>query len=217
MGFDIDQLKTPDGDYDEEALGEYQNQLVDLFRESPEGLALRKTHDDAGYWVGLLVDFSYSYIGVSLSEMSVHDMEEVLTELFPRKVTIPPEEAREVVPELAAFWNYLKREYRMEQVDSILALLRKTEPGFPGIMNDPSRFGMAKSMMTMGMESGFDVMSEEGLADFMQHYNAQIANTPMEPQGVKNMLPPIGRKKAVVPPPAGTRNQRKRMRRRNRR
>ena len=52
MKFDIDQLKSRDGDYDEEGLRKYQNQLVDLFCESPEGLALRKTYDDADTGLG---------------------------------------------------------------------------------------------------------------------------------------------------------------------
>ena len=215
MKFDIRRLENLESDYDEKALEEYQDQLVALFRESPEGLALRETYANAGHWAGMLTHFAYSYLGISPSEMTVFETKEVVENLFPRKVTISPETADEIIPDLVAFWNYLKREYQLEQADDILVFLRKIEPGFPEIMNDPSRFGMAKSMMTTGVELGFDMTTQEGINAFMLHYNEHIANTPNEPAGVKAALPPIGQTRAAAPSPK-TRNQRKRMRRRRR-
>ena len=42
-------------------------------------------------------------------------------------------------------------------------------------MDNPANFGMAKSLVMMGMERGFDVRSEEGMNKWMATYNAELA------------------------------------------
>jgi len=41
-------------------------------------------------------------------------------------------------------------------------------------MNDPSRFGMAKSFFMMGQAAGFDMTTQEGAEAFMNWYNAMV-------------------------------------------
>lgn len=61
-----------------------------------------------------------------------------------------------------AFWEFLKREFNFKTADSILKYLRQIEPKFRNIMNDPSKFGMAKSFFQMGQAAGFDMTSQLG-------------------------------------------------------
>ena len=49
--------------------------------------------------------------------------------------------------------------------------LTKIEPEFNAIMNDSSKFGMAKSFITMGHKAGFDMTDQDQLNEFMQIYN----------------------------------------------
>ena len=56
-------------------------------------------------------------------------------------------------------------------------------------MNDPSRFGMAKSFFTMGKASGFDMTSEEGMGEFIQLYNASVAESLPDEGGFPGLLP----------------------------
>ena len=129
---------------------------------------------DAGSWAVDLMEFGCNYIGVLLTQMTAANVEEILTELLPRKVVLSsPDEAEEVVPDLLAFWKYLKREYELPNADSILKFLRKSQPGFPAIMNDTSRFGLARSLIEMGKEEGFDMTTEEGMAAFFEEFNAR--------------------------------------------
>ena len=82
-------------------------------------------------------------------------MRTVVTDLFPRKISLlSPEQANDVIPELLAFWNYLKREFHLPQADAILEFLREVEPDFPGMMNDPANFGMAKSFLRWARPPG---------------------------------------------------------------
>jgi len=64
---------------------------------------------------------------------------------------------------------------RFLTLDSILKYLNELKPKFRDIMNDPSKFGMAKSFFMMGQKAGFDMMTGKGLAEFSSHYNANIA------------------------------------------
>ncbi len=179
MTFDIHQLDDvdPGGDEAEAALEAYQDALLERFFASPEGQARHEADPDTGFWTEQFLFYGFAYLGAALPYVTLSDAREIVTELFPRKITIlSPEEADAAIPELIAFWLYLKREYQLPNADAILRFLRKIEPDFKDVMNDPARFGMAKSFFMMGQSSGFDMTSQEGLDAFMQAYNADLAN-----------------------------------------
>lgn len=177
MSFDIHQLAQLD-EWDENAFEEYSNTLVKLFLQSKEG----QTHleqfpeADTGFWASQLMHYGYNYLNVTLPQMSKADVEEIITELFPRKISLlSPEDAEDAIPELLAFWEYLKRKYALQQANAVLRFLRKIAPDFVNILNDPSKFGMAKSFVMMGHSAGFDMTKKEDIDEFMHLYNATIA------------------------------------------
>ena len=177
MDFDIHQLDRIDFESSEaeEAFGEFQDALLERFFQSPEGQQLLEAHPDAGFWSAQLMYYGYQYEGATLARMTAGDVRQVVTGLFPRKISLDsPDDADDAIPELVAFWEYLKREFHLAQADAVLKFLRGVAPRFTEMMNDPSNFGMAKSFFMMGRVSGFDMTSEEGAAAFMQAYNAGV-------------------------------------------
>lgn len=148
--FDIRRLD--DIEPGEEEFYEYQNELLNLFAESPEGKTRAEADDGMAFWAGRVIDYGYGYIGVPLHEMDANDMEELLTEIFPRKISLStPEDADDGLPAIIAFWEYLKREYQLSNAENILRYLRAVKPAdFKNWMNDSSRFGMAKSFFING-------------------------------------------------------------------
>jgi len=184
----IDSIK----DYDEaiEALEDYVGELVDEFIQSPEGKAYLKAHPEmeeyVGSWIDNLLYFGYAYESVTLPHMTKNEVEMIVTRLFPNKVSLlNPDEADTTIPELIAFWQFLKREYKHPNATKILKFLEKIQPKFKGLMNDPSKFGMAKPFFTAGTAAGFDMTTEEGLKAFQEQYNQNIrestANSPVPP------------------------------------
>jgi len=181
-------------DYDEaiEALEDYVEELVEEFVESPEGKAYLEAHPEMeeyfGSWIDQLLYFGYAYESVTLPRMTKNNVEAIVTQLFPRKVSLlNPDEADTTIPELIAFWQFLKRAYKHPNATRILKFLEKIQPKFKGIMNDPSNFGMAKSFLSAGMAAGFDMTTEEGLRAFQEQYNQNIREskaTPAEPPGL---------------------------------
>ena len=175
MMFDIHQLDGLDRDDYEEAFEEYRDGLLERFFESPEGRSHLQEFPEAGYWAGQLMYYGYGYLGVTLPQMTSKHVEEIVTEIFPRKISLlSPEDADDTIPELIAFWKYLEREYGFRRSGAILRFLHKFSPDFKSVMNDPSKFGMAKSFVMMGQQAGFDMTKEEDIDAFMHRYTASV-------------------------------------------
>lgn len=174
--FNIRQLDGLDYDEAEPLLEDYQETLIELFANSPEGQEYCKTYPEFGFWIAQFIYYGFGYEGFTLPRMKVEDVETVIEDLFPRKVTLlSPEEGENAIPELLAFWQFLKREFKLRNATSIIKYLRDIEPEFEEIMEDDSKFGFAKSFVTLGHKAGFDMSTEQGLKQFQQIYNANIA------------------------------------------
>lgn len=106
--------------------------------------------------------------------MTVRDLDEITSEIFPRKISLSsPDDAKDTIPELIAFWEYLKREYKLSNADAILKYLQNLKvDDFVRIMNNPSKFGMAKSLFMAGQAAGYDMSNEEEMNTFILLYNA---------------------------------------------
>ena len=158
----------------EEALGNFIETLVEQFLDSPEGQSHLVDCPDADFWANSLLEYGYQYESFTPARMTSNDVEYVVTNLFPRKITLATrEDAEDAIPELKAFWHYLKREYALKQADSIIKSLDKIAPQFADLMFDKSKAGMAKSMMMAGYESGFDMSDPDEMNKFILLHNAQ--------------------------------------------
>ena len=170
--FDINQrIYDKDGELDEYALEDYCDGLMQAFADSPEGRAFEEYNGRLGCPHTLLY-FGLTYLGTNAPEMSPRDVEEVLFDIFPRKVSVEASEAGEIIGELRAFWEFLAREYELPNAAAILKVLdKKAERRLEQELSNPGNFGMAKSMFMMGSRAGFDMTSQKGLNEFMMAYN----------------------------------------------
>jgi hypothetical protein len=156
-------------------LKRYQDALLQAFHDSPEGKDRLEVDPGMGFWAAQMIYYGFSYLSVTVPRMTVADVEEIVTELFPRKVSLSsPDEADAAIPELTAFWTYLKRGYQLPNADAILDFLHKVQPRFNSMMNDPSKFGMAKSFFMLGQSAGFDMTNEEETQKFIALYNSKM-------------------------------------------
>jgi len=173
--FDIHQsVYDEDGGWDEELSYEYREGLMEAFAESPEGQQYMEANGPVG-WTASMLDFAFDYLGVTPTEMSVPNLREILYDLFPRKVSVEPEVAGEIVEELRAFWRFVERQYGLPQSHEFLGNLDKeAEEELRRELSDPSNFGMAKSLFMTGQQAGFDMTSQEDAERFVAAYNASI-------------------------------------------
>lgn len=181
MDFDIHQLEKldPYGDEATDAAEGYADALTGQFRDSPEGEACLKVVPEIGYWTNRFVYLLFVYCRRSVANLMLEDVEEILTDVFPRKITPEsPESANEIIPELIAFWEFLQREYDLPECERVLKYLHYLGPGYADIMNDPSRFGPTKAFVMAGREAGFDMTREEEMHKFALLYNAFLQSEP---------------------------------------
>ena len=133
MAFDIHRLDGMDPTSDQalKALDRYQKALLRNFHDSPEAADLVKADPRTGSWAEQMIQFGFSYLGATPPRLTASQAEEILTELFPRKISLSsPDEADTVIPELLAFWSFLEREYHLPNAPAILSLLREVQPEF---------------------------------------------------------------------------------------
>ncbi len=188
MAFDINQPVFSDGEFLEKQGHRYIDQLVELFNASPEGQALRSQGEDAG-WSSTVLEYAFTYLGISLPEVDGAALDEILFEIFPAKVAVPPEDADEIIREQRAFWSFLKREFALARADECLELLNdeKAVDDLRAALADTSQYGMAKSILMMGRNRGFDMSTEEGIGKWLNTYNQEVSS------GNPSLaLPPMG-------------------------
>ncbi len=203
MAFDIYQrVFDRNGELLEKKSIQYREQLLQLFEESPEFQALLDEGIDPG-WTGMLLDYGIDYLGVTPPQMTSDSLREILFEIFPRKVTADANEAPAVIRELQAFWQFLQREFHLENAAACLKVLNdRAARRLKEEMNNPANFGMAKSLMMMGLERGFDMTTEEGINEWVNTYNSELATGgPRVP--IPGFLPSFSNA-APVPPAGGS-------------
>ena len=106
--FDFHQgVSDPDGEYDEGRIDDYSNDLLIAFNASDEAQLL----SDRQNWSQLMLEYGFSHVGVSPAKMTRRDFEEVLFEIFPRKVSTGADQTESIIAELRAFWTFAARQF----------------------------------------------------------------------------------------------------------
>ena len=176
MAFDINEnLFNRDGSPSERKLQRYQDTILRLFAASPEG----KTIDNEGFYGGrclTFIDFGLNYLGETLPQMSAQSIRTILFQLFPQKLTTPPEDSSYTIRELQLFWQFLQREFHLKNADACLKVLndKATARRYEKEMSNPRNYGISKSFAMMGLERGFDISTQEGLDAWMKTYNEEL-------------------------------------------
>jgi hypothetical protein len=163
------------GEFNEDAAREYYDRAYETFSKSDEARQVIERGDDSG-WMSMLLQFGLDYLGETVDEMTQGSVSEFVLDYVPRKVSTEPDAAESIIFELTKFWEYLNRVYQLPNAKSIIEWLEaddlverlKTE------MSNPANFGMAKSLFMTGRNSGYDMTSEAGIAEFMAAYNQSL-------------------------------------------
>lgn len=175
--FDIRQTICDEyGENDEELVAEYQDGLMQEFAASHESKAIIEKYGNVG-WTNALMDYGIGHLGTSPADMTLRDFNEVVFDLIPRKVSVEPEVASQIIDELKAFWSFVQRQYQLPNAGKILESLDGgAAEKLRRKLANPENFGMAKSIVMQGMQAGFDMTTQEGNEAFMAAYNAMLAN-----------------------------------------
>ena len=188
MSFDIHCLNNLEYDPDSELFQSYIDTVQELFWKSKEGVAYKEANSNIhiGYWIRNLMELGFGYHSSSVPQMDVAIVKDIVAELFPAKITLnKASDADSCIPELLTFWNFLQKEYQLQEAEAIIKYLRNIQPVYRSIMNDPSKFGMAKSLMVTAREAGFPMETQADMENFLVHFNRKQLgrNTEIENDG----------------------------------
>ncbi|GIH74211.1 hypothetical protein [Planobispora longispora] len=132
---------------------EWVNQAIDDLRAWGRANGLRVDVDE----IRLLCDYASDYLGVDhLGDFSEDTFEELLLDIYPRKVIAPPESASETIAAARTLVDFLlsTEEIGGKMAARMRATIDRAEPEMPIALADTTRFGMAKSLFSaMGADT----------------------------------------------------------------
>jgi hypothetical protein len=195
MVFDIRLLDNLSYDEVEPLLDDYIEDAIAEFVESAAGQTHIRAYPEGGQWIGSFVEMAYIYGEFTLPNMTKVDVQQVIEYILPRKLTLlDPSEADDAIPELVAFWTFLKQDYKLRNAGAIVKYLLSIQNKFKKWMFDPARGGITKSFIMQGVQEGYDMTTMEGIEAFKEVYNQQVkANSPS--------ANPVKTGAAIAPPP----------------
>jgi hypothetical protein len=183
------------GPDDEEAFHQAYDELCDRFAAWAE----RRAPDADPVLVSFALDYKWGYGDGHLGRWLTADLTDLLISWFPRKVSVFAEEAERVTPSLRAFVDWLAEEGLLDPASDRPAALRATlerlTPQFLAAMDDPSRYGPAKSMVALMQSSGIDVTDQDAIGGFIGGFNE------LPEQERKRLLPLPGEEPKPLPFP----------------
>jgi len=208
-----------DGELDEEAAEAYREVLIECFIASKEAEELAEHGIVPGAWAEMFLRYAMDYPGVTAATMSAEDVREVVFDLFPRKVSCDAEQAPDIVLELRAFFAFLGRALGLVNIAGCQKVLAgDAETRLRRALSNPANFGMAKGFFMTGRAMGFDVTTEEGMAQWMAAYNASPQSHGLAPGlGASLAAPTPSGSPARNRPDRGAKRKKRRMQKASRR
>lgn len=198
MTFDIRQLDGLDYDEVEPLLEDYIIDAINEFLETEIGNTHATQYPEGGFWIGTFIEMAYNYGEFTLPKMTKGDVQLVMENILPRKLTLlDPSEAEDAIPELVAFWTFLKQEYKLRSAGAIAKYLTSIQDKFAGWMFDPARGGIAKNFMMQGMQAGYDMTNQSDVEAFQAEYNQRIQADPQN----NSLIPTEPTVPMTAPPP----------------
>jgi hypothetical protein len=169
-----DALLDEDGERNDDRVAAYRAAILQRFEASPEAQAEPEAH-----WAAMLVDYATSYFGKTAEALIPAELDEIVFELIPRKVSVEPEAAPAIVAGLRAFLVFLQREHPGHAKRCLAVLDDEASQRLARLLADPSSFGPAKSFVMSGRAAGFDMSSQAGLGAWAAHMQKNNLRLPM--------------------------------------
>lgn len=122
--------------------------LQELFFQSPEG----KKCPDGPSIVTPILHFAFMYQSATIATLQAGSLEEIVFEILPRKVMVPPDQAKAIIEECRLFYRFLKRQYALTQADHCLEVLGGNAiKRLKAALADDRGFGLGKGAIASGM------------------------------------------------------------------
>lgn len=124
----------------------------------------------------LVLGFKWGYLDGHLGRWRTADLDELLLEIYPRKVVADRELAELTVPAVAGLLEFLDEEGLLvagsDPLPRLLARLDALRGPFLEALGDASRYGLGKSLFGAMMADGVDLDDEGAVGGWIEAFNA---------------------------------------------
>jgi len=179
-------------DEDEEAEeAEEAEELIQDFLDSREVEALPEAQrDDAGFVVECLLNYGRDYVDATPKTFTESKLEELLLEVFPRKVSAERELFENVAPVTALFLRWLGATGVLPRGAHLADTVKRWGERIAANAMDPRNWGMAKGLVMRAQAEGVDVENQAEFDSFVDRYNRQIVGEHLD-GGVRQAHPAL--------------------------
>lgn len=130
--------------------------------------------EDTKLILPLVPDFMYSYYLRRPKEWTATALEEMLLDLFPRKLVVDDGFYKNVEPVLTAYFNYLQDTGRIKNSKALISRLKKVAPLTLVASKESQNWGPGKQIANFAEELGFDLSDEKPIQSYMDMINNGI-------------------------------------------
>jgi len=127
--------------------------------------------EDAGFIVNHVLEYAWVYVGSSPEELNEYTLEEVLLEVFPRKITAERDLFEKVAPVTEVLLRWLESEGILADTSSLVETVRGWADTIAANGMDPQYWGMAKSFVMQARADGVDTQDEQAMQRYLVEYN----------------------------------------------
>lgn len=123
--------------------------------------------DNPGSITGAFAEFMYNYHLQSPESWTAAALENVLVDIFPRKMLMPASFFTSVESALSVFFTYLKEIDALKNDKALISRLKTATPQMCRRAGDSDNFSPLKQMLMEGFEQDVDVADTDTLNDFL--------------------------------------------------
>jgi len=203
----LDSLPDEDGIQDEEIVDpeiiarvQQFREIINEFKSSVVSEQLRQSPIKADDLIQIY-ELGLEHIGKTFDFTNETQLHELLYDALIGHFTANSEYFARLPLLIEAFIEYLHLSNRLDDPEPLARMLEKASIDLPRLNDKPEKWGMEKTLMMRGWAAGFDMSTEEGVGQFVEHISKQIAgerlrsenSEPADPKPLRREAPKVGR------------------------
>ena len=171
----------------------WAQELAGRFMESEAAGKLDpELFEDAGFIIYNLLVYAWTYTNGRPEKLGEYALEEVLLEVFPRKITAERDLFEKVAPVTEVFLRWLESEGILANTFSLVETIRGWADTIVANGMNPQYWGMGKSFMMQARADGVDTQDEQALQRYLAEYNLRRMGRNLSAQpDIRDLSPPM--------------------------
>ena len=171
----------------------HSEELTVRFMESEAAGKLNpELFEDAGFIIYNLLVYAWTYTNGNPEKLDEYALEEVLLEVFPRKITAERDLFEKIAPVTEVFLRWLESEGILANTSSLVETVRGWADTIVANGMNPQYWGMGKSFMMLARADGVDTQDEQAMQRYIVEYNLRRMERKLSAQAdLRDLSPPM--------------------------